>query len=154
MNSTFYEQLGGVAGLFEQWGACERTVVACALARRVPWPGLRLVHRAVEAALRLHMEDERLEQEANDETLLAGLLAAGPNDDDDEGSERLRQLLTLLPLMRTDNERAKDVYVSAAPALVQRCVDAPRRVSAAPDLCRQLLSYLLVHPALTHDDQR
>ncbi|XP_049875070.1 protein Smaug [Pectinophora gossypiella] len=154
MNGTFYEQLGSVAGLFEQWGACERTVVACALARRVPWPGLRLLQRAVEAALRLHVEDERLEHDANDEALLTGLLAARADDDDEEGGERLRQLLTLLPLLRTDNERAKDVYVSAAPALVQRCVDAPRRSSATPDLCRQLLSYLLVHPALTHHDQR
>ncbi|XP_045499527.1 protein Smaug [Colias croceus] len=153
MNGTFYEQLGGVAGVFEQWGTCERTVVACALARRVPWPGLRLVQRTVEAALQNHVEDERLERDANDETLLASLLAARANDDDEEDSERLRQLLTLLPLLRTDNERAKNVYVGAAPALVQRCVDAPRR-TIAPDLCRQLLSYLLVHPALTHNDQR
>lgn len=85
MNGTFYEQLGGVAGLFEQWGTCERTVVACALARRVPWPGLRLVQRAVEAALQHHVEDERLEIDANDETLLASLLAARAEDDDEEG---------------------------------------------------------------------
>ncbi|XP_075976543.1 sterile alpha motif domain containing protein 4 smaug [Anticarsia gemmatalis] len=153
MNGTFYEQLGGVAGVFEQWGACEQTVVACTLARRVPWPGLKLVQRAVEAALRSHVEDERLEREANDEALLAGLLAVR-DDDDEDGGERLRRLLNLLPLLRMDNERGKDIYVTAAPALVQRCVDAPRRSSVAPDLCRQLLSYLLVHPALTHHDQR
>ncbi|XP_034832593.1 protein Smaug [Maniola hyperantus] len=153
MNGTFYEQLGGVAGMFEQWGTCERTVVACALARRVPWPGLRLVQRAVEAALQNHVEDERLERDANDETLLASLLAARADEDDEEDGERLRQLLTMLPLLRTDNERAKNVYVAATPALVQRCVDAPRR-TPAPDLCRQLLSYLLVHPAFTVHDQR
>ncbi|XP_026330846.1 protein Smaug [Hyposmocoma kahamanoa] len=152
--STFYEQLGGVVGVFDQCGACERTVMAVALARRVPWPGLRLLQRAVDAALQLHVEDERLERDANDEVLLAGLLSPRLDDDDDDGTERLRQLLTLLPLLRTDNERAKDVYVSAVPVLVQRCVDAPRRMSAAPDLCRQLLSYLLVHPALTIHDQR
>ncbi|CAG4933268.1 unnamed protein product [Parnassius apollo] len=154
MNGTFYEQLGGVAGIFEQWGTCERTVVACALARRVPWPGLKLVQRAVEAALQNHVEDERLERDANDETLLASLLTPRTDDDDDEGCERLRQLLTLLPLLRNDNERAKSVYVNAAPVLVQRCVDAPRRNSATPELCRQLLSYLLVHPALMHHEQR
>nr|XP_026487969.1 protein Smaug isoform X2 [Vanessa tameamea] len=153
MNGTFYEQLGGVAGLFEQWGTCERTVVACALARRVPWPGLRLVQRAVEAALQSHVEDERLERDANDETLLASLLAARAEDDDEEDGERLRQLVRLVPLLRTDNERAKSVLVGAAPALVQRVLDAPRR-HVAPDLCRQLLSYLLVHPALTLLDQR
>ncbi|KAJ0176334.1 hypothetical protein K1T71_008508 [Dendrolimus kikuchii] len=153
MNGTFYEQLGSVAGLFDQWGACERTVMACVLARRVPWPGLRLVQRTVEAALRNHVEDGRLERDANDETLLANLLATRNDDDDDEGGERLHQLLTLLPLLNTDNERAKDVYMTAIPALVQRCVDAPRRSSVAPELCRQLLSYLLVHPALTQHDQ-
>ncbi|XP_053608663.1 protein Smaug [Plodia interpunctella] len=154
MNGTFYEQLSGVAGLFEQWGPCEKTVVACALARRVPWPGLRLVQRAVEAALQNHVEDERLEHEANDESILASLLSARCDDDDNEGAEQLRRLLTLLPFLRTDNERAKDIYVTAAQALVQRCVDAPRRSTTAPDLCRQLLSYLLVHPALTHNDQK
>ncbi|XP_041981232.1 protein Smaug isoform X2 [Aricia agestis] len=147
MNGTFYEQLGCVAGMFEQWGTCERTVVACALAKRVPWPGLRLVQRTVEAALQSRVEDERLERDANDDTHVASLLAARADDDDEE---RLRQLLTLLPLLRTDNERTKCVYVSAVPALVQRCVDAPRR--CAPDLCRQLLSYMLVHPALTVHD--
>lgn len=69
------------------------------------------------------------------------------------GGERLHQLLTLLPLLNTDNERAKDVYMTGIPALVQRCVDSPRRSSVAPELCRQLLSYLLVHPALTQHDQ-
>ncbi|XP_028174519.1 protein Smaug [Ostrinia furnacalis] len=152
MSGTFYEQLGGVAGMFEQWGACEKTVLACALARRVPWPGLKLVQRAVEAALQHHVEDERLERDANDETLLASLLTPRTDDNEDEG-EQLLQLLTLLPLLRTDNERGKDVYMTATPALVQRCVDAPRRSSVAPELCRQLLSYLLVHPALTAHDQ-
>ncbi|XP_013136119.1 PREDICTED: protein Smaug [Papilio polytes] len=98
MNGTFSEQLGGVAGIFDQWGTCERTVVACALARRVPWPGLKLVQRAVEAALQQHVEDDRLERDANDETLLAGLLAPRSDDDEEEGVERLQQLLGLLPL--------------------------------------------------------
>lgn len=145
MNATFYEQLGGVAGVFERWGACERTVVACTLARRVPVPGLRLLQRAVDAALRDHGTDERLERDANDETVLASLL-----EDDDDEDECLRRLLTLLPLLRTDNAPCKDLYVSAAPRVVQRCVDARR----PPELCLQLLRYLLVHPALTTQDQR
>ncbi|XP_049700152.2 protein Smaug isoform X1 [Helicoverpa armigera] len=152
MNGTFNEQLGGVAGVFEQWGACEQTVLACTLARRVPWPGLKLVQRAVEAALRSHVEDERLERDANDELLLAGLLTVR-DDDDDDGCERLHRLLGLLPLLRVDSQRCKELYVAAAPALVQRCVDAPRRSAVVPELCRQLLCYLLVHPALTHHDQ-
>lgn len=151
MNGTFNEQLGGVAGLFDQWGACEQTVLACTLARRVPWPGLKLVQRAVEAALRSHVEDERLERDANDEVHLANLLTV--NGDDDDGCERLHRLLGLLPLLRMDNERCKDLYVTATPALVQRCMDAPRRSPVVPDQCRQLLSYLLVHPALTLHDE-
>lgn len=71
--------------MFEQWGACEKTVLACALARRVPWPGLKLVQRAVEAALQHHVEDERMERDANDETLLANLLSPRTDDNDDEG---------------------------------------------------------------------
>ncbi|XP_013191583.1 protein Smaug [Amyelois transitella] len=156
MNGIFFEQLSSVAGVFDQWGPCEKTIVACALARRVPWPGLKLVHRAVEAALQNHVmqEDERLEHEANDEAILTGLLAVRCEDDDNEGADQLRRLLMLLPFLRTDNERAKDVFVAGAQTLVQRCVDAPRRATTSPDLCRQLLSYLLVHPALTHNDQK
>ncbi|CAH2244732.1 jg27736 [Pararge aegeria aegeria] len=59
----------------------------------------------------------------------------------------------MLPLLRTDNARAKGAYVAALPALVARCVDAPRR-AAAPELCRQLLAYLLVHPAFSSHDHR
>ncbi|KAI8431867.1 hypothetical protein MSG28_004426 [Choristoneura fumiferana] len=149
MNGTFYEQLGGVAGIFEQWDACERTVVACALAKRVPWPGLQLLQRAVDAALQDHGQDERLERDANDETLLASLLAGRAEDDEDEEWSRL---LTLLPHMRTDNAACAAAYVAAAPRLVQRAVDARGR--AAPALCRQLLSYLLVHPAIRPQHQR
>ncbi|GBP24631.1 Protein Smaug [Eumeta japonica] len=154
--STFYEQLGSVTGVFEQWGTCERTVVLCALARRVPWAGLKLLQRAVEAALARDApataDGELLEREANDESVLNALLAATKADTDDCDEEQLRRLVSLLPLLRVDNERAKQVYVNAAPILVQRCVDGPRRRNA--ELCRQLLSYLLVHPALTNHDQQ
>lgn len=87
MNGSFYEQLGGVAGAFEQWGACERTVVACALARRVPWPGLRLLQRAVDEALRrAPAPDPERDQAANDEAEARALLAKATEDDDDEGT--------------------------------------------------------------------
>ena len=49
----------------------------------MPWPGLKLVQWAVEAALRSHVEDERLERDANDELLLASLLLVRDEDDDD-----------------------------------------------------------------------
>lgn len=87
--------------MFEQWGTCERTVVACALARRVPWPGLRLLQRAVEAALQNHVEDERLERDANDEALLAKLLAARGDDDDEEGT-----LICLLARVESNGENS------------------------------------------------
>lgn len=89
MNGIFNEQLEGVAGVFEQWGACEQTVVACTLAKRVPWPGLKLVQRAVEAALRSHVEDERLERDANDEVLLTSLLTVRDDEDEDSKSRKL-----------------------------------------------------------------
>lgn len=96
MNGSFYEQLGGVAGAFEQWGACERTVVACALARRVPWPGLRLLQRAVDEALRRAAPDERDELEANEEPPAAALLSSATDDDDDEGTELFRYELSYM----------------------------------------------------------
>lgn len=90
MNGTFYDQLGGVTGVYDQWGACERTVVLCALARRVPWSGLKMLQRAVEAALARDAptvaEAERLEREANDDAVLIGLLTTRSDLEDDDGN--------------------------------------------------------------------
>lgn len=97
--SVFRQQLEGVAGAFEQWGECERTVLACTLARRVPWPGLRLLQTAVDAALTsAPPPDERLEREANDEALLAALLATRGPDDEEEGMASEMSLLVSLSL--------------------------------------------------------
>lgn len=100
MNGSFYEQLGGVAGAFEQWGACERTVVACALARRVPWPGLRLLQRAVDEALRRAAPDASREPAANNEPAVSALLAQATDDDDDEGTVLRKQTFCHLTLGR------------------------------------------------------
>lgn len=141
MNGTFYEQLGGVTGVFEQWGACERTVVMCALARRIPWTGLKMLQRSVEDAIAREappaVDCERLQREANDGTLVANLLAATDTDESDDGISSLEQLVALVPLSGT---AIACLLASQSPQLVHKYGRSPT--------LRRLLTYLLVHPAL------
>lgn len=116
MNPPFYEQVSALAGRFESWGACERTVVLVALLRRVPWPGLRLAAHAAEAALATK-DRSRLEAEANanDMHFLRAAHAMPPK-------HRLAVLLAHLPLLRPGNAPAKALYLTHVPELLRHCV--------------------------------
>ncbi|XP_026482081.1 protein Smaug-like [Ctenocephalides felis] len=58
----------------------------------------------------------------------------------------LPEFLHCLPLLQLGNDEAKNVYLSLVPQAVIR--------PGCEDLCQQLLSYLLIHPAVTGEDRR
>jgi len=57
-------------------------------------------------------------------------------------------LLRCLPLLHTGNAPAKTAYLRVLPTLLRRCTDTGR---CLPE-CQQLLSYALVHPAISGDE--
>lgn len=62
----------------------------------------------------------------------------------------VNQLLTHLPLLRPGNIECKQSYLVAIPELVSHCVTTGQYTEQT----QQLLSYTLIHPAITSQDRR
>lgn len=62
----------------------------------------------------------------------------------------INQLLTHLPLLRPGNIECKQSYLQAIPELVSHCVSTGQFTEQT----QQLLSYTLIHPAITNQDRR
>lgn len=62
----------------------------------------------------------------------------------------INQLLTHLPLLKPGNIECKKSYLVAIPELVNHCVSTGQYTEKT----QQLLSYTLIHPAITGQDRR
>jgi hypothetical protein len=62
----------------------------------------------------------------------------------------INQLLTHLPLLRPGNVECKQCYLLAIPELISHCVTTGQYTEQT----QQLLSYTLIHPAITSQDRR
>lgn len=62
----------------------------------------------------------------------------------------LHDILTYLPLLKPGNEEAKAAYISLVPVVVADSI----KQAVPTDLVQQILSYLLIHPAVTSEDRR
>lgn len=62
----------------------------------------------------------------------------------------LQDILTYLPLLKPGNEEAKSSYISLVPIVV---ADSIKQL-VPTDIVQQILSYLLIHPAVTSEDRR
>lgn len=51
-NESFHEQAQKVANIYEHWNSVERTVVICALLKRLPFPNLKLIAHAIDQRLK------------------------------------------------------------------------------------------------------
>lgn len=62
----------------------------------------------------------------------------------------LNDILTYLPLLKPGNEEAKAAYIALVPIVV---ADSMKQLIPT-EMVQQILSYLLIHPAVTNDDRR
>ena len=62
----------------------------------------------------------------------------------------INQLLTHLPLLKPGNVECKQRYLSVLPELISHCVTTGQYTEQT----QQLLSYTLIHPAITSQDRR
>lgn len=62
----------------------------------------------------------------------------------------LNDILTYLPLLKPGNEEAKSAYISLVPLVV---ADSIKQLIPT-EVVQQILSYLLIHPAVTSEDRR
>lgn len=172
----FNDQFETLLSLFEQWNDCERTVALYALLKRVPYSNLKFLQLSIEDNLspmytpqnKLHL----LESNANNAIFLNKLVNKYKNfstdtsvsqtkdtllfdsitygDKYEKKEDILSDVLAYLPLLKPGNEEAKQVYMNLIPLAVD---DSVRQI-VPTELVQQIFSYLLIHPAFSHDDRR
>ncbi|XP_066589369.1 protein Smaug homolog 1 isoform X2 [Prorops nasuta] len=141
--ALFCEQVGELTRVFSQWNECEQTVVLYALLRRIPAVQARFLAQAVQHSLHSVSELDTQELNANNPVFVNSLLS--------ESTEvAINQLLTHLPLLRPGNVDCKQCYLVAIPELVSHCISTGQFTEQT----QQLLSYTLIHPAITSQDRR
>lgn len=141
--ALFCEQVGELTRVFSQWNECEQTVVLYALLRRIPAVQARFLAQAVQHSLHSVSELDTQELNANNPAFINSLLS--------ETTEvAINQLLTHLPLLRPGNVECKQCYLVAIPELISHCLTTGQYTEQA----QQLLSYTLIHPAITSQDRR
>ncbi|CAG5095680.1 Similar to samd4a: Protein Smaug homolog 1 (Xenopus laevis) [Cotesia congregata] len=141
--ALFCEQVGELTRVFSQWNECEQTVVLYALLRRIPAVQARFLAQALQHSLIARSELDTQELNANNPAFINSLMS--------ECTEvAINQILAHLPLLRPGNVECKQSYLSAIPELVSHCVSTGQFTEQT----QQLLSYTLIHPAITSPDRR
>ncbi|KAI4479023.1 hypothetical protein M0804_011485 [Polistes exclamans] len=141
--ALFCEQVGELTRVFSQWNECEQTVVLYALLRRVPAVQARFLAHAIQHSLHAVSDLDTQELNANNPAFIGSLLSESTD-------VAINQLLTHLPLLRPGNIECKQCYLVAIPELVSHCVSTGQFTEQT----QQLLSYTLIHPAITSQDRR
>ncbi|XP_015184329.1 PREDICTED: protein Smaug homolog 1 [Polistes dominula] len=141
--ALFCEQVGDLTRVFSQWNECEQTVVLYALLRRIPAAQARFLAHAIQHSLHAVSDLDTLELNANNPAFIGSLLSESTD-------VAINQLLTHLPLLRPGNIECKQCYLVAIPELVSHCVSTGQFTEQT----QQLLSYTLIHPAITSQDRR
>ncbi|XP_011349459.2 protein Smaug isoform X2 [Ooceraea biroi] len=143
-NATpFNEQVGELTRVFSQWNECEQTVVLYALLRRIPAVQARFLAQAVQHSLHSVSELGMKERNANDPEYIGKLIGS-------DMQQALSKLLLHLPLLNPSNAECKACYLRVIPELVNYCVTTGQFTEQT----QQLLSYTLIHPAITSQDRR
>lgn len=62
----------------------------------------------------------------------------------------IQDLLIYLPLLKPGNEEAKKIYIQLLPVIVE---DSIKHIIPV-ELVQQMLSYLLIHPAINNEDRK
>lgn len=139
----FREQVNTMAAWFEQWNECEQTVALYSLLKRLSPTKARFLALALDQSLSECGELQQHEIQANNPGYVGSLLSGceGP---------AVRQLLLHLPLLRPGNCEAKARYLAAIHAALGHAVETGAHIEEA----RQLLSYSLIHPAISNEDRR
>ncbi|KAK7502826.1 hypothetical protein BaRGS_00006076 [Batillaria attramentaria] len=141
-NSNFRDQVGQVTNWFKEWSECEQTVALYSLLKKLSPAQAKFLDQVLQQSLADCTDVKQLQKKANDEAFVAGLCG------EDKGKVIL-QLLQLLPLLEAGNEKAKAEYLKLIPDVLSHTIDNGVNIEES----RQLLSYSLIHPAITQEER-
>jgi hypothetical protein len=182
--TLFCEQVQQLTTMYEQWNDCERTVVIYSLFKRLPFANLKFLVHSIDFYLKQSFSTphrlSHFEDAANATTFLNKLIQkynalitiTASNDKIDTNSdleiaeaknledelvskytskeEIINDLLMYLPLLRPTNDEGKKAYMQFVPVLIEDSI----KHSLPIELVQQILSYLLIHPAIKSDDRK
>ncbi|XP_076463514.1 protein Smaug homolog 1-like isoform X2 [Babylonia areolata] len=141
-NSNFREQVGQVTSWFKEWSECEQTVALYSLLKKLTPAQAKFLDQVLQQSLAECADVKQMQTKANDEAFIAGLF------NEDKGKV-IVQLLQLLPLLQAGNEMAKAEYLRLIPDVLSHTIDHGVNIEES----RQLLSYSLIHPAITQEER-
>ncbi|KAK3089916.1 hypothetical protein FSP39_007637 [Pinctada imbricata] len=139
-NNMFRDQMNMVTEWFENWNECEKTVALYWLLKRVSSTQCKFIAQVLE---QMDCTDlEGITEEANDPNFINKLCTESKD-------QAIDKVLAHLPLLRVGNKKAKTEYVGLVPQLLSYSIEN----GAYIEECNQLLSYSIIHPALTSDER-
>lgn len=182
-NARFCEQYNFMESLFEQWNDCERTVVLCALLKRMTFSNLKFLQLSIEHNITQNFGSQTKYQveeiDSNDpmflnklankyktfnkdvsnnssskDSLLYNSLSFVSSSGNDEQYEKKQDILMDLLTYLPLLRPHNDEAKSVYMNLIPCTVEDSIKHIVPTDLVQQFFSYLLIHPAITSDDRR
>lgn len=178
MPADYSDQIKIISDFFNTWSECERTVAICKLLKFLPGFWLKFVLSTIEQQFAECTDNEHIqlmEQQSNSKLHLTKLYETykltsasesecyyinEPTNNNnnyhnliDKGHKKekiLNDILRYTLLLKSGNDDAKKVYLSLIPYMVE---DA-KRGTVTTKIVQQILSFLLIHPALNDYDRQ
>ncbi|BFZ06840.1 hypothetical protein BsWGS_09879 [Bradybaena similaris] len=141
-SSNFREQVALVTAWFKEWNECEQTVALYSLLKKSSPVQAKFMDQVLQQSLAECTDVKQLEAKANDEAFVRSLY-------NEEKEKVIHQLLQLLPLLQVGKSSVKKAYLQLIPDLLSHTIHNGVNIEES----RQLLSYSLIHPAITSEER-
>ncbi|CAL1527783.1 unnamed protein product [Lymnaea stagnalis] len=141
-SNNFREQVALVTSWFKEWNECEQTVALYSLLKKSSPVQAKFLDQVLQQSLADCTDVKQLEAKANDEAYVRSLYNG-------EKELVIHQLLQLLPLLQVGKSSVKKAYLQLIPELLTHTIQNGVNIEES----RQLLSYSLIHPAITAEER-
>ncbi|KAF6037678.1 smg [Bugula neritina] len=142
--SLFSEQIYTFSQWFGQWSDCEQVVALYTLLRQLTANQARFIEHLLQEQASSDAAVDAIENQANKLDFVQSLDSIKYTKE-----ELTQQLLIHFPLLHPGNHTVKDEYLRIIPKALSNSVECGTKVED----CRKLLTYTLIHPAVSHDER-